>query len=230
MPLHDWGDLRGWSGVHTSWLVEIVRAIRPQLPPGFRTYIGTSPLVAIDDPPGEPDVAVRRANGNGSAPSDGADPFRPDREVLIATIAPNHVAFVEQAGRLVAAVELVSPVNKDRPSRRAETTGRYLSYLMNGAHLLLVDLHPYPLGLSLADRLASRLEIPDEPPLPPPFAISYRVGEPDRVMGSYVAMRREQLEPGRPLPPMPLALNDRQAVTIDLEGTYMRAAADAYLT
>ena len=31
MPLHDWNTAQGWSGVHTSWLVEINRIIFEEL-------------------------------------------------------------------------------------------------------------------------------------------------------------------------------------------------------
>ncbi len=236
MPLHDWSTVEGWSGVHTAWLVEISRAIRPQLPQGYRAYIGTSPMVAIDDPPGEPDVTVRHANGHAPAAPNGpraaaeVDSFHPDREVLVATIVGNRVVYVEKEGRLVAAVELISPGNKDRPSRRVECTNRFLGYLMNGVHLMLIDLHPSPRAFSFADELASRLGIADEPALLPAFATSYRVGEADRRDGSYLALRRQHVNPGEALPMFPLALTEQLTVSVDLESTYMRAAADAYLT
>src|SRR3712207_1873498 len=115
MPLHDWGVTKGWSGLHLAWMVEITRHIRPLLPEGYRTYIGTSPVVAADDPEGEPDVSVRRTAPLPHSPPAGVleldqdDPFQPDREVaLAATLEEDKSLYVEWGGRLVAAVELVS--------------------------------------------------------------------------------------------------------------------------
>src|SRR5688572_23331062 len=115
MPLHDWGRERGWSGVHTYWLVEIARHLHRTLPAGFRAYIGTSPVVAVDDPGGEPDVSVRRTDIDSLGAPETVTPgevvedsFQPDREVVLATLEEDRNVYVEMGGRLVAAVELVS--------------------------------------------------------------------------------------------------------------------------
>ena len=55
--------------------------------------------------------------------------------------------------RLAAAVELVSPRNKDRPESRAIYLNRYMSYLIEGCTLLLVDVHRRPLRFSFADHM-----------------------------------------------------------------------------
>ena len=73
----------------------------------------------------------------------------------------------------MAAAELISPRNKDRPSARATYLARYLGYLNQCASVLLVDVHPQPAKFSFADALAVELQI-DEPPLPCPMAISHR--------------------------------------------------------
>jgi hypothetical protein len=236
MPLHDWSKTRGWSGVHLLWMGELVRWLKPRLPDGFRAYIGTSPVVAVDDPEGQPDVAVRRTDPTTlGAPQTVAeqdarvDLFQPDREVVLATLEEDKSVYVEYGGRLIAAVELVSPKNKNGATQRTQTTTRFLGYLTNGVNLLFVDPHPNPIAHSLADMIAARLELADEPPLPPPHTVSYRVGAPGAFGGRYFALRRRVLEAGSPLPQMPLALNEHLAVMVDLEATYMRAAADAYL-
>lgn len=232
MPLHDWNTTRGWSGVHIVWMTEIPRWIKPRLPEGFRAYVGTSPVVAVDDPEGEPDVTVRRTNGgvHRTLEEGEADPFQPDVEVAVATIEDDRSVYVERNGRMVAVVELVSPGNKDGIEKRRKYLARYLGYLTNRVHLLLVDLHAKPYGISFADDIARRLQMPEQPPLPPPFAISYRVitgGEPG---DGHLSIRRSGLQVGAPLPTLPLAIGFPDVVPIDLETTYMNAAADAYLT
>ncbi len=92
-----------------------------------------------------------------------------------------------------------------------------------------MDVRRRPLTFSFADSLAVVGEIPDQPPLPSPLAVTYRVGEEAPAGGRLVAVWRRVLAVGQPLPDMPLPLTVRQRITVDLEGTYRRAAADAYL-
>src|SRR5438552_10906512 len=118
MPLHDWTALTGWEGVHQVWIVELLYWIKPRLPAGYRAYIGTTPTFAIGAPPEErPDVGVRDWPPNAALPAAAAPPAEePDQEVAVMTLAAEKALLVERASRLVAAVELVSPRNKDRPS------------------------------------------------------------------------------------------------------------------
>ncbi len=150
-------------------------------------------------------------------------------EVAVAAIDPTKAVYVEQQGRLISAVELASPRNKDRPGARATYLGRYVGYLLEGVHLLLVDVHRRPLGFSFADEIARELEIAS-PPLPTPFAAGYRVGEPAATGGCFLATWRRPLTVGAPLPLMALPITVQTLVPVDLEQTYMRAAADAYLS
>jgi hypothetical protein len=154
----------------------------------------------------------------------------PDVELAVAAIDPAPALFVERDGRLVAAVELVSPRNKDRPVARATYLSRYAGYLIEGVHLLLVDVHRRPAGFSFADGIARELQIENQPSLPPPLAVSYRVGEPAATGGRLLAIWRRPLLPGERLPTLPLYLEVNLSVAVNLEATYSRAAADAYLT
>ena len=132
-------------------------------------------------------------------------------------------------GRLVAAVELISPRNKDRPGSRAAYVARYLSYLQEGVHLLLVDVHRRPLAFSFAEALAQELQI-RRPPCPAPYAVSYRIGEPAATGGRLLGIWQRPLTVGDSLPVMPLPLTVHVKIPVALEETYRQAAADAYLT
>ena len=134
----------------------------------------------------------------------------------------------KDAGQLIAAIELVSPRNKDRPVSRDTYLSRYLGYLLEGVHLLLVDVHRRPLGFSFADRIADELQL-KRAPLAAPFAVSYRVGEPAATGGRLLGIWRRPLTAGQGLPRLSLWLTVQAAVQVDLEQTYVRAAADAYL-
>src|SRR5437870_2629180 len=163
MPLHEWTERPGWEGVHHLWLTELLRWIKPRLPAGYRAYIGSPPTVAVGAPQERPDVAVRKwteaptqaqiAPGNSQPVLEEAIPA-PDVEIAVATLDPSAAALqIESHGRLVAAVELISPRNKDRPVARDTYLTRYLGYLLEGVHLLLVDVHRRPLNFSFADRI-----------------------------------------------------------------------------
>jgi Protein of unknown function (DUF4058) len=233
MPLHDWSRVSGWENVHILWMTELFHSIRPRLPEGFRAYLGTSPVLAINAQGGKPDLAIQSWPREGSITA--TDPSltqgeAPDIEVEVevATIDPGVSLLIERHGALVAAVELISPRNKDRPSARDVYRNRYLGYLLNGANLVLIDVHPRPSGFSFADRIAAELSL-DRPPCSAPMAASYRVGEAALTGGRFVAIWTRVMTVGEPLPSIPLPLTVDLAVTLDLEQTYARAAEDSYL-
>jgi hypothetical protein len=150
-------------------------------------------------------------------------------EVAGASLELDPALLIERDGRLVAAIELISPRNKDRPLSRSTYAIRYAGYLLEGVHLLLVDVHPRPAGFSFADQIALQLEIPNQPALPPPMAVSYRVGEPAATGGRFLAIWRYPLTIGGLLPTVRLPLTIDLSLPVDLDSTYGRAAADAYL-
>jgi hypothetical protein len=233
MPLHEWNDLPGWDGVHNIWIVELLRCIKPRLPKGYRAYISSTPALAVGAPLEKPDVAVRHwlpePPPAPAEPVAETAPFpEPDIQTATLTLDPQTAVYVALHNRLVAAVELVSPRNKDRPSSRAHYLARYLGYLHEGANLLLVDIHRRPAGFSFADALAAEMQLQHES-LPPPLAVSYRVGGPAASGGRLIDIWRRALVVGQPLPTMPLPLSTTQTIQIDLETTYCAAAADAYL-
>jgi hypothetical protein len=236
MPLHDWTDRPGWEGVHHLWITELLRWIKPRLPEGYRAYIGSVPTVAIGAPAEKPDVSVREWKED-QAPGPSLDstscPVQtfnedPDEEIAVAALEPSTSLYVELRGRLIAAVELVSPRNKDRPVARATYLARYVGCLLEGVHLLLIDVHRRPLSFSFADAIAQELHLQPSS-LPTPLAVSYRVGEPAASGGKLLAIWRRPLRVDEPLPDMKLALSVKRSIPVDLEQTYMRAAADAYL-
>ena len=173
MLLRDWSGLPGWEGVLQIWMVELLYWLQPRLPAEYRAYLGTTPTFAIDAPADErPDVGVRDQPAEQGVPSPAADAWQePDEEVAVAALPGDKAVQVERAGRLVAAVELVSPRNKDRPSACAAYANGYAGYLLKGVHLLLVDIHRLPAWFSFADRIAEELEF-EQPPCPSPFAVS----------------------------------------------------------
>ena len=230
MPLHDWTDRPGWEGMHIFWMTEIARALRAELPPGYRAVIGASPLVAVGMAQVKPDVAVTNGTPHPPSPASPSPGLpKPDVEVAVATLEEDACVQIERAGRLVAVVELISPRNKDRPAAREQYAARYLGYLRGGVHLLLVDVHRRPLEFSFPQLIAAGLG--QELPAPPaPSAVSYRVGAAAATGGRLLAVWQHPLSIGAALPTMPLPLTLDEQVAVDLEGTYSRAAADSYVS
>lgn len=235
MPLHDWSNSRGWDNVHLLWIVSLLHWIQPRLPEGYRAFVGTAPRLSIGRPASKPDLSVRRfpsgqdpALRPEAATAIADDGGAPDFETTSAALEEDAAIFIEVDGWFVAAIELVSPRNKDRPDSRDASTGRYLGYLKDGVNLLLLDVLPRPAGFSFADRLAESLGV-EQPATPAPFAVSYRVGEPTPDGGKFLAVWRRPMVVGEPLPTITLPLTVHRGVAIDLEQTYAKAAADAYL-
>jgi hypothetical protein len=236
MPLHNWDDASGWDGVHLFWITHLFDWIKPRLPEDYRAYVGSIPAVMVTAAPERPDVVVRHwlpeppaeaPTGRAASPDVPLD--EPIVETATLTLDPQTALYVAYRGRLVAALELISPRSKDRPSARSSYLHRYLSYLQEGVHLLLVDVHRRPESFSFADALDQELHI-SLPPLPAPLAVAYRVGEPAPEGGRFVAIWRRPLSVGQPLPTMGLPLTVHTAIPVNLEETYLRATADAYLT
>jgi hypothetical protein len=106
MPLHDWGVIPGWDGVHQVWMVELLYWIKPRLPAGYRAYIGTTPTFAIGTPlEGRPDLGVRDwpREDHPLPPADGGSmegidskEEEPDVETVVATLAGDTTLLVER--------------------------------------------------------------------------------------------------------------------------------------
>jgi hypothetical protein len=229
MPLHDWRDDRGWDSLHLVWQNQLLDWVQPRLPEGYRAYLGSVPALTIDIPNGRPDLGVRNWSQETPPMATGTATAGPDTEAIATfTLDAQRAVHIDLHGQLIAAIELVSPRNKDRPAARDRYLGRYLGYIHRGVHLLLVDVLPRPADFSFADALAANLAL-DQVACPPPFAVSYRVGE-SVPEGTIIGVWRRPMQIGSSLPTLPLALNVNASVFIDLEHTYNEAARRVYLT
>lgn len=234
MPLHDWNDDRGWDSVHQLWINSLLFWVQDRLPAGYRAYLGSVPGLAIAAEQGKPDLGVRAWQPSGQeAPATRPEALvegpQPDfKAVALLSPEPPSAVHVFRQGQLVAAVELVSPRNKDRPSSREFYRNRYLSYLWSGAHLMLVDVHRRPLGFSFVESMAAEMQCQFPVGLPP-HAVSWNAGGPTPEGGQFLDGWYRSLTVGQPLPALPLALAAPKSLLIDLEHTYVEAARRAYL-
>jgi hypothetical protein len=133
MPLRDHfrpplDDSRHWEGLHGGWPMMIVASLRHKLPARYfaepRVHSGSSAEidVATFDSEGERLVQSADASGNGGTATAVWAPPRPTFAVV--TDLPTQPVYEvrvydeKRHCRLVAAVEIVSPANKDRPEHR----------------------------------------------------------------------------------------------------------------
>ena len=122
--------------------------------------------------------------------------------------------------RLVAAIELVSPGNKDRPENRHALAIKCAAYLQQRVSLIVVDV--------VTDRLANlHAELMELLHLPAPeidpeamqlYAVAYRIAKEKEA--SKVELWAEQIALGAALPTLPLWLASNLAVPLELEHTY----------
>ena len=128
---------------------------------------------------------------------------------------------------LVAALELVSPGNKDIPETRRAFVAKCASYLQQGVGLVIVDIVSDRLA-NLHNELIRLVEQPSGfkmPGAPALYAVAYRPSR--RETGDQIEMWPVPLAVGRALPVMPLALRGVATVPVDLEATYTSACQDS---
>jgi hypothetical protein len=222
---------RHWEAFHGRWAAAIADNLNDHLlPPDYFAEFQVTVSTRI-----EVDVATFTEDGGSGAPRpDGAATavltraWAPPAPVAVMpALFPDDFAvkvFSSVAGpTLVAAIELVSPGNKDREDTRRAFAVKCAAYLQRGIGLMVVDIVTSR-HANLHDELVAMLGHPDEFKFPMPttlYATAYRpVHREDR---NEFDLWRETLGVGQPLPTLPLAVRGLGCLPIDLEGTYTEA-------
>jgi hypothetical protein len=228
MPLLDHfrpplSEQRHWEGFHSTWATVIAQQLNDELlPSGFfaEPLVRWARTVEID-------VATfdRQESSGGVATVTWSPPQSAKKYGLdCASIDVAEVQVMTSVGgpNLVAAIELISPANKDRPSHRRAFAVKCVGYLQQGIAVVVVDivtdrqqnLHEEILHLlSLSEsgpEVSARL-----------YAIAYRTtggGE-----NGTLEVWPHLLQLGGHLPTLPLWVTDETAVALDLEATYSAA-------
>jgi hypothetical protein len=132
--------------------------------------------------------------------------------------------FSSMAGpTLVAAIELVSPGNKDRAEARRAFAAKCAAYLQRGIGLIVVDIVTSRIA-NLHDELMALLGHDNGFAFPSPtllYATAYRPAH--RQERNEIDLWRESLAVGQPLPTLPLAVRGLGCLPINLEATYTEA-------
>ena len=220
-----------WRGFHSAWAAAIARHLNQGiLPEGYYAV----PNVELDGPV-EIDVATLQEGfaANGIADSGGLMPWTPPEPALTATLdfppldlLEVQVLYDTDGPRLMAAVELVSPSNKDRASKRRAFTTKCVSYLDQGSSVVVVDTVTTR-RTNFHAEILRLLEMDQEAVWESPtklYAAAYRVAGPTGE--KQLQVWTEPLALGRALPRLPLWLGTDFCVPLDLEVTYQATCSD----
>jgi hypothetical protein len=240
MPLRDHfrpplDNVASWEELHGQWPATIVQQLRKKLPPGYVAgpHVHSGSYVEIDVgafekgyvpssfDTGSDDGGVATAVWAPAAPSVAVETELPDYdeyEVRIYDARRNR--------RLVAAVEIVSPANKDRPESRNAFIAKCAALLQKGVAVSIVDLVTVRQFNLYADLMVfighSDPTLGPEPP--PLYAASCRWVRPKER--AILETWSHVLAVGQPLPTLPLWLTAVRVVPLDLDQSYEQACDD----
>ena len=212
----------------------IVQQLDDKLPANYvaapRVHLGTE--AEIDVATFEPEPARENALASGRSGSATAvwAPAEPTFavETQLADVDEYEVRVydVRRGRRLVAAVEIISPANKDRTKTRNQFTAKCAALLRQSVSLVLVDLvtsRSFNLYRELLDLIDEH-----DPSLvdPPPAVYAAACRWAPRGASRWLEVWNHPLTIGSPLPRSPLWLTDDLAIPLDLEASYEKTCRD----
>jgi hypothetical protein len=236
MPLRDHfrppvNDKHRWDAVHGQWPGEIVRTLFDLLPPGFqaepRVHHG-SPFevdVSMIEDDDRPTDATEAEGSGGTATLTAAAPTLTVPADLSELDEYEVLVYDADRGRtLVAAIEIVSPANKDRPESRDQFVSKVAALLRQDVCVAVVDIVSIRQA-NLYGELLARLgrtdpTLGDSPP--PLYAVTLRGRKPKKKR-SLLDAWFFPLTVGQPLPTIPLWLGPDLRIELPLEPGYQEA-------
>jgi hypothetical protein len=224
---------RKWESFHSQWAASLAAYLnRDKLPPRYyaemQVHVGGRieiDVATMESPPNGPTPAPAAVATAVLAPAAVWAP--PEPLLAMPAVFPDEfevLVYVEEGGlNLVAAVELVSPGNKDRDESRRAFAAKCASYLHQGVGLVIVDVVTERRA-NLHDELIRLMGRPESFTFPgdsPLYVVAYRPAR--RKKGDQIDIWPTPLAVGQPLPTVPLALRGAGCVPLDLESTYTEA-------
>ena len=217
-----------WRSFHGAWAATIARLLNQGvLPPGYYAV----PFVDRDGPV-EIDVATLRESASSAGGAVAPRTWEPDAPGLSVAVELPPVDEVEVQvfaddgdPRLAAAIELLSPRNKDRPQARQAFAIKCVGYLQRGSSVVVVDTVTTRRA-DLSAAILTLLAVDPGATIPAGLtAVSYRtVGREEPTQN--LSVWPESLALGESLPTVPLWIADVFSVPLDLEASYRATCAD----
>ena len=228
MPLLDHfrpplSEHRHWEGFHSTWATTIAQQLNDELLP---ERFFAEPNVRWGKH-AEIDVATldqgASTGGVGTAtwsPPQTAKKYAVDYASI--DVAEVRIMTSEAGPTLVAAIELVSPANKDRPSHRRAFAIKCASYLQQGIALVVVDIVTDRTH-NLHHEILSLLDLSEGGPEATArlYSIAYRTaGVGERCT---LEVWPQTLQLGSHLPTLPLWVTEETAIPLNFEASYTSA-------
>ena len=229
---------RHWESFHSSWATKLTDALTERwLPPNYiaEEHVHLGATVEIDVGAFERHESENGEEVGGAVTTVGTKVWAPPAaDGMVASVIPDtfeiRVLCTDTGPKLVAAIELISPGNKDRPAERTAFATKCASYLYQGISLIIVDivtnrranLHNDILRVMEA---ADHLQLPREANL---YAVAYRPVR--RRQGDEIDVWRSSLSLSQALPTLPLGLHSDLVIPVDFEATYAEACLRKRLT
>jgi|SRR5208283_1530611 len=220
-----------WDSFHSNWATRLADALSDRLPSEFiaeeHTHVG--PGLEIDVATFEQSEEQRAASPSTTQAAVHSVPTwvpaAPAR--TMPAVFPDSFevrVFSMTGGRtLVAAIELISPGNKDRAAERRAFATKCASYLHQGVSLIVMDIVTNRRA-NLHNEIMHLMDAPTEMDLPPEsnlYAVAYRPvlreGRPE------IDMWPATFALGEALPLLPLRLTGDLFVPVDFEASYQEA-------
>ncbi|MBY0524353.1 MAG: DUF4058 family protein [Gemmataceae bacterium] len=217
-------DQTSWDLFHGQWPAMIVQRLNSILPLRYvaapHVHLGTE--VEIDvatlekDGSAIPDFTV----GNGTTWPLSEPSVAVETDLLNTDEYEVRVYDTERGRRLVAAVEIVSPANKDRPESRLVFVAKCEALLRKGVSVSIVDLvtsRHFNLYVELLDLIGRNdPTLGAEPPATYAAACRWIERGRKRILETW----SHTLTLGQPLPTLPLWVAENFAVPLELEASY----------
>lgn len=221
-----------WEVVHGGWAVLIAQRLNAAIltreyESEQHVHRGTRVEIDVATYDTEPGPSLFGTNGSNGGVATAVQAFAPPAPPITGEVAFTDPDLFEiqiykqdSGWKLVAAIELISPANKDRPSHRRAFATKVASYLQQGVSVVTVDVVTERLA-NMHDELVELLHLPDNYDWQSPTGLSavvyrvVRVKEQERLdVWPY------PLAVGEPLPTVPLWLRPDLAVPLELDLTY----------
>jgi hypothetical protein len=216
---------RHWEAFHARWASAIADDLNDKWLP---ENLFAEPTVSIGgqmqvDVATFDEVATPSANGGtavGTLPQSSTAP--PAAWVIPAVFVDSfevQVINTEGGPKLVAAIELVSPANKDRPQTRRAFAIKCANYLCQGIPFIVVDVvtsRAANLHNEVMDMLqTANFRMPEEASL---YATAYHPTR--RGLREEIDVWPVRLHIGSPLPSLPLYVGAELSLLVDFEESY----------
>ena len=229
MPLRDHfhpplSNQKNWEGFHGLWPGLITVRLNQILPSRFEAepsvHVGSEIEIDVATLEGEDNDDSNPAVTGDLAFELTLPSLAVETELVTQSEYEVRIFDTRRNRRLVAAIEIVSPSNKDRPETRQVFVTKCQALLKKGVSVAIVDLvtsKKFNLYTELLELIGQRdpAFVP-EPPAIYAAACRWVPRGPKHVLETWSHV----LHLGQPLPTLPLWLAENFAIPLDLETTY----------